>query len=640
MPDSAPAFDSRRYDCPQCGAPVAFPSSIAIFAVCGHCRSSIVRKDFQLETFGTMAELPPDLSPLQIGTTGHFDGNSFTLIGRLRLHWGEGSWTEWCADFGNGRIGWIAEVMGYFAVSFEKDAPEAARLDDTPHVRQRLKLAGDEWTVTDVKKARCIAAEGALPYAVMPGAERTGCDLTGAGGSFGTLELAGDTRTFYEGHYAQWEELNLSNLRKVPGWEQDAEITRHQSDATNCPNCAAPVNIRAEGLTMSAVCGSCGTVLDTSKPLLTAVDKVVQTTLRIQPVLPIGARGILRGEPWQVIGFMRRKDRWCQWDEFLLFNPWLGFRYLVTFRGHWSLVRILPGHHTNQIWMGRLFPLFAAETVTTTDVLGEFYWRVKAGERAEVRDHIMPPHVLSSEFIKEHNEIVWSGGEYVTHTEVAQAFLPAGQQLPAPAGRYLNEPNPHSQRWQEVRGKFFMALVIYVLIQLLCLGLGSTTKAFTANLAYPGFSASDKTMLTEPFSLSGSSAPLHLTADGAPLPTGGYLALKGDLINADTQQTTPVILPLTNHSGEMEEQTAKATLPAVPAGKYYLRFDPDASGTVPATPVRLQVERGGLFWSNFFLGLFAIALWPLWLKLRASTFEKQRWLESDFSPYASNTSDD
>jgi len=135
VPDSAPAFDSRRYDCPQCGAPVAFPSSIAIFAVCGHCRSSIVRKDFQLETFGTMAELPPDLSALQIGTTGHFDGNSFTLIGRLRLHWGEGSWTEWCADFGNGRIGWIAEVMGYFAVSFEKDAPEAARLDDTPHVR-------------------------------------------------------------------------------------------------------------------------------------------------------------------------------------------------------------------------------------------------------------------------------------------------------------------------------------------------------------------------------------------------------------------------------------------------------------------------------------------------------------------------
>ena len=257
-----------------------------------------------------------------------------------------------------------------------------------------------------------------------------------------------------------------------------------------------------------------------------------------------------------------------------------------------------------------------------------------------MRDHISPPHVLSSETIKELNEVVWSGGEYIAHTEVAQAFLPAGKQLPAPSGRYLNEPNPHAQRWQEVRGKFFMALVIYVLIQLLCLAMGSTTKAFTGNLTFPGAAAADKTMLTQPFSISGSSAPLHLTADSAMMPLGGYLALKGDLINADTQQTTPVILPMSNHSGESEERTAKATLPAVPAGKYYLRFDPDASGTVPATPVRLQVERGGLFWSNFILGLVAISLWPLWLKLRTSSFEKQRWLESDFSPYASSNDDE
>ena len=60
--------DKAPEKCPQCGAPVPFRSSIAVFAVCEHSRSAVVRRDFQLETFGMMAELPPDLSPLQIGT--------------------------------------------------------------------------------------------------------------------------------------------------------------------------------------------------------------------------------------------------------------------------------------------------------------------------------------------------------------------------------------------------------------------------------------------------------------------------------------------------------------------------------------------------------------------------------------------
>jgi hypothetical protein len=195
---------------------VPFRSSIAIFAVCEHCRSSVVRKDFKVQTFGTMAELPPDLSPLQIGTKGHYAGRGFALIGRLRLHWGDGSWTEWCADFGGGTIGWIAEAMGFYMVSFEQTAPEAAQVDLNVNAGARITLAGQSWLVNDVKKARCLAAEGELPFAVAPDALRTGLDLTGPDGGFGTVEISGDQRTFYAGHYAQFEELNFTELRQVP----------------------------------------------------------------------------------------------------------------------------------------------------------------------------------------------------------------------------------------------------------------------------------------------------------------------------------------------------------------------------------------------------------------------------------------
>ena len=169
---------------------------------------------------------------------------------------------------------------------------------------------------------------------------------------------------------------------------------------------------------MSAVCGSCATILDTSKPGLAEIGHVMKTTLQIKPALPIGARGVLKGDTWEVIGFMRRKDKWCSWDEFLLFNPWLGFRYLVTFRGHWSFVRLLPGHHTADRWEGQDFSLFAREEVTTVNVLGEFYWRVRSGEKVQLTDYVRPPFVLSAEFSKELNEVAWSGGEYIDHLEV------------------------------------------------------------------------------------------------------------------------------------------------------------------------------------------------------------------------------
>lgn len=592
-----------------------------------------------METFGTMAELPPDLSPLQIGTKGHYAGRGFTLIGRLRLHWGDGSWTEWCADFGGGTIGWIAEAMGFYMVSFEQTAPEAAQVDLNLNAGARITLAGQSWLVNDVKKARCIAAEGELPFAVAPDALRTGIDLTGPDGGFGTVEINGDQRTFYAGHYAQFEELNFTELRQVPGWDQHAEITRHQSQAENCPNCAAPVHIRAEGLSMSAVCGSCATILDTSKPGLAEMGQVMKSTLQIKPVLPIGARGLLKGEMWEVIGFMRRKDQWCSWDEFLLFNPWLGFRFLVTFRGHWSFVRILPGHHTNDRWDGESFKVFAREEVTTTDVLGEFYWRVKAGERVQLTDYISPPRVLSSEISQQLNEITWSGGEYVDHLEVQSAFFREGSKLPSPSGSYLNAPNPHLQKWREARLTFFFILAAYVLIQICCLGYDFKTDLLKMKTEYLKSNADPIVQLEAPFHVAETSA-LHVTAAASAIPTGGYLALKGALVNAETQSTIPLVLPMTNYNNNLSEQRHEVILPAVPAGKYYLRLEPDASPTISQTPILLTATRGGLFWSNFWFGFVAICLWPLWIRLRASSFEKQRWMESDFSPYASSGDDD
>lgn len=540
-----------------------FRSFIAVSTVCEQCRSVVVRKDFGVESLGTMPGLPHDLSPLQLGTQGRWKERAFTLVGRLRLHREEASWNQWCADFGDGSCGWIAETMGFFRVSFAQKAPELDRLSQTPAVGSSLKIRDDWWNVSDVKEARCIAAEGELPFPVKADATRRNVDLTGAPGQSGSIEMAAHGNHFLATEYALFDDLHLAGMRKVPGWDQDADVTDHRREAPPCPQCATPVSLRAEGLTMSAVCGSCGAVLDTSTPTLKKAGQVAQTTLALRPVLPLGTRGVLRQETWEVIGYNRRQGSERTWEEFLLFNPWLGFRSLVTSGGHWTLMRVLPGHHTEEMWDDRCFDLSFEEEVVTTDVLGEFYGSVKMSERVLVRDGICSPRILSRQHSLHLKETTWSGGVYVTDVQVAEAFNVV---LPPPSKTSLDVGDRDSHGRPGTRPPFILVVLGLVLIQLCCLGYAFSTNVLNASLAYDAH-AVDTTLTTPVFELEGSSAPLNVHALASDLPRGGSLALTGALVNARSQHITP--LPLEAMNDNDADSELAVTLPAVSAGEYY-----------------------------------------------------------------------
>ena len=85
---------SYRAPCPGCGAPVDFFSAQSTHAICGYCRSMVVREGEVLKRIGKMAELFDDHSPLQLQTSGTWNGLDFTLVGRLQYKYGEGTWTR------------------------------------------------------------------------------------------------------------------------------------------------------------------------------------------------------------------------------------------------------------------------------------------------------------------------------------------------------------------------------------------------------------------------------------------------------------------------------------------------------------------------------------------------------------------
>jgi hypothetical protein len=208
--------------CPSCGAPLQFRSA-APYAVCAYCRSLLVRRDASLEAIGRVAEVPDDLSPLQLQSSGVFEKAHFTLIGRIRKTWDEGSWSEWCASFDRPQFGWLAEAQGDLVMTFEHPlsdikGPLPADALKTAAPGTTVNIAGRPFSISDIKLVTVSAAEGELGSAALTGMSMTSIDLRGPDVAFATIEVAANQSRLYVGRYVEFDECKFSNLRKLEGW--------------------------------------------------------------------------------------------------------------------------------------------------------------------------------------------------------------------------------------------------------------------------------------------------------------------------------------------------------------------------------------------------------------------------------------
>lgn len=228
----------KKYNCPSCAAEVVFQSNISVYAVCKYCNSMIVRRDVDVESIGTMAALPDDMSPLQIGTGGYYNGLRFTIIGRMKMSWYDGAWNEWFLYSDDGRRGWLAEAQGSYGICFELDETmypnydevfdyknknsEKQRTLEETLARQKVgyyvTLNNKRFKVVDSKYVICVGSEGELPFAAPKGRKTLTIDLVSCSGEFASIEVMGDKQRIYMGNYVEWDELRCQNFRELEGW--------------------------------------------------------------------------------------------------------------------------------------------------------------------------------------------------------------------------------------------------------------------------------------------------------------------------------------------------------------------------------------------------------------------------------------
>src|SRR5262249_20895421 len=231
---------------------------------------------------------------------------------------------------------------------------------------------------------------------------------------------------------------------------------------------------------------------------------------RPQLRIPLGKTGSVGGATYTTIGYLARSvevdGTRYPWEEWLLYEPAAGFRWLVLSDRHLSFVEpFAPGDvgvsGRFARLKGRRFKLFSSATARVDQVLGELYWKVEAGQESDVADYVAPPAMLSWEHSgsEASEEVTWSLATYLPPADVDKAFgLEPG---PPPVGIAPNQPWPHGA-WSVAAALLGAAAIVVVLAFAFVV---PRSVAFHQTADFPALANASATAVwfSEPFAVAG-----------------------------------------------------------------------------------------------------------------------------------------
>ena len=635
--------------CPSCGADVEFRFDDSFVRVCGHCRSAVVRGERGVDTLGRFADLVPIASPLRLFAEGHYGNAGFLLIGMAQLrHPAGGVWQEWYAKLDGGQWAWLTEAQGRLYVTFERPdiaVPPVAALGSLAPGTQ-VSLAGATFTVAERSTATYIAASGEIPYRLVPNSTFQFVDLSDGRGGFATIDYGDGSvpPTLYLGAQVAPQSLALSG-----GEAAAPAAAAAQGARLACPSCNGSLEVRAPDQTLRVACPYCGTLVSVEGGTLSILAR--QAT-KPQLAIALGSRGQFADGELSVIGYVSRSawvdGEWWPFEEYLLYAPGVGFRWLVSSDGHWSYVQpvatgaVSVGVGGGATYGGVTFRRFQQAVLRVDSVLGEFYWRVEAGERVQSEDFIAPPAMLSREASP--GEENWSLSTYLTTREVDRAFgKPLG--LPSPIGVGPNQPYPGG-----VGKVVALATVVF-----LAVGIGKCSSApdtvrlqehfkvpMLAATPRPAIDptlgsdapaeASGSVLFSQPFQLSdGRNIAFDLTASV----NNNWVYAALDLVNDETGSVVSFDSSVEYYFGYEDGESwnegsthTREVIGPVEHGTYLVRVEAQHGG-LGDVDLSVTVRQGVFRWVWFWIFLAALGTLFAIIGLHAGRFNGRRWQNSN-----------
>lgn len=380
-----------------------------------------------VDNVGKIGQILEDYSPIQIGTTGIYQKEHFTVIGRLQLSYEAGLWNEWYILFDNHQSAWLGEASGQYAITYEVNP------DNPPPELPAIKPGsvyqhqGLSYTATDVRKAQCVGGEGELPFMVGSGYQAQVADYR-SGEYFLTIDYShGKTATLYAGRAVDLSTLKCQLLLSDNDISTRAGRIKGSVHTLHCPNCgfALPYNV---GVATQLSCPSCASSVDCSGDRAVLLSKM-QAQLKARFArLELGAKGRIHGNTWTIIGLIECKDPQYDgeiWVEYLLFNSKKGFLWLVQTESSWYETEVLNQHPNTQSEEivkfksvnYRLNERYASDVIYAA---GAFNWRVAVNDRTWIEEYTNNNTALIKE--QTAHEITWSKARLRNENEIKVWF--------------------------------------------------------------------------------------------------------------------------------------------------------------------------------------------------------------------------
>lgn len=429
-------------------------------------------------------------------------------------------------------------------------------------------------------------------------------------------------------------------------------------EALNCPSCGGTIELKAAGYTVTVVCQYCSSVLDVANPDVRIITEYHEAAASLE--IPLGSRGTLDGIEWEAIGYMARSENGSYpWEEYLLFNPYHGYRWLVTDGRGWSFGEMLtrtpkwepPSHLAVD---NKPYTAFFADTPAQVDyVLGEFYWRVAVGEEVVGSTYVRPGWMLSRE--ANGSEINWTLLRLLEPGEMEAAF--GVDEPPRSSPPLPHQPSPYHGSIGKVAALGFGAIGLLVILFIIFSG-GGTLLREEMTLPQNG---QFQSATFGPVTLDDAYQAVSIQAR-APALDNAWVDLDYALVNRATQVSYQAYGLAERYSGRDSEGSwtegdrgSSIKMATVPAGTYDLVVEAAATrwktgstasrsgGSPPETgPIEVEIVAGTgkSFFSNVVLAAFLILIPLIFMFFRHAAFETARVAESDFAATGEDDEED